>query len=183
MLAFALALWGCSSTPAPTPAPPPAAPASSAAPAATAPPAPAAPFGGKGFVCCDSESAHALVDKYLGVQRALAKDDAAGATAAAALLASAAKAQADGAPEPDRARLEAIATASAAVTGKDLPAVREAFKPLSAAALPYARAHTGGATQVAEAYCPMADASWVQTEATISNPYYGSEMLTCGSFR
>jgi hypothetical protein len=32
------------------------------------------------------------------------------------------------------------------------------------------------------AYCPMAPGRWLQTETIISNPYYGSKMLTCGVF-
>ena len=35
---------------------------------------------------------------------------------------------------------------------------------------------------VITAFCPMAPGRWLQTEQTISNPYYGSEMLTCGVF-
>ena len=34
---------------------------------------------------------------------------------------------------------------------------------------------------VREAYCPMAEASWLQTAVTVTNPYYGSQMLDCGS--
>lgn len=30
-------------------------------------------------------------------------------------------------------------------------------------------------------YCPMQDANWLSTESTIKNPYYGAQMLTCGS--
>ncbi|TRX38667.1 DUF3347 domain-containing protein [Flavobacterium sp. ZT3R18] len=29
-------------------------------------------------------------------------------------------------------------------------------------------------------YCPMADASWLSKESAIKNPYYGSQMLSCG---
>ncbi|HKO76063.1 MAG TPA: DUF3347 domain-containing protein [Flavobacterium sp.] len=29
-------------------------------------------------------------------------------------------------------------------------------------------------------YCPMQDANWLSKENAIKNPYYGSEMLTCG---
>lgn len=29
-------------------------------------------------------------------------------------------------------------------------------------------------------YCPMADANWLSKESTIKNPYYGSQMLSCG---
>ncbi|SDB29562.1 Copper chaperone CopZ [Flavobacteriaceae bacterium MAR_2010_188] len=30
-------------------------------------------------------------------------------------------------------------------------------------------------------YCPMQDANWLSKEKTVKNPYYGSEMLSCGS--
>jgi copper chaperone CopZ len=29
-------------------------------------------------------------------------------------------------------------------------------------------------------YCPMADANWLSKESVIKNPYYGSQMLSCG---
>ena len=29
-------------------------------------------------------------------------------------------------------------------------------------------------------YCPMQDAYWISTEDKIKNPYYGSQMMTCG---
>ncbi|WP_281635229.1 DUF3347 domain-containing protein [Flavobacterium marginilacus] len=29
-------------------------------------------------------------------------------------------------------------------------------------------------------YCPMADANWLSKESAVKNPYYGSQMLTCG---
>ncbi len=29
-------------------------------------------------------------------------------------------------------------------------------------------------------YCPMQKASWISSEETIKNPYYGKQMLTCG---
>jgi len=30
-------------------------------------------------------------------------------------------------------------------------------------------------------YCPMQDANWLSKDKTIKNPYYGSQMLSCGS--
>jgi hypothetical protein len=33
------------------------------------------------------------------------------------------------------------------------------------------------------AYCPMVRKPWMQRAETIANPYYGTQMLTCGSFR
>ncbi|MDC6388873.1 hypothetical protein PP182_09290 [Maribacter sp. PR1] len=30
-------------------------------------------------------------------------------------------------------------------------------------------------------YCPMQDANWLSKDKTVKNPYYGSQMLSCGS--
>ena len=67
--------------------------------------------------------------------------------------------------------------AHAAASADDIETMRARFKPLSeyfaSLELPvgYARA-----------YCPMYDqeSAWVQRDGPVRNPYYGSEMLTCG---
>jgi hypothetical protein len=33
------------------------------------------------------------------------------------------------------------------------------------------------------AVCPMVNKPWIQKDGPIRNPYYGSEMLSCGSFK
>jgi hypothetical protein len=33
------------------------------------------------------------------------------------------------------------------------------------------------------AVCPMVNKPWIQKDGAIQNPYYGSEMLSCGSFK
>ena len=33
------------------------------------------------------------------------------------------------------------------------------------------------------AFCPMQLKPWMQADGAIRNPYYGSRMPTCGSFR
>jgi len=33
------------------------------------------------------------------------------------------------------------------------------------------------------AFCPMVMKPWLQADATITNPYYGKDMLTCGNFK
>jgi hypothetical protein len=33
------------------------------------------------------------------------------------------------------------------------------------------------------AVCPMVNKPWLQEGSSISNPYYGKEMPTCGNFR
>ena len=61
---------------------------------------------------------------------------------------------------------------------------REAFGRMSDALIAYleAQKHTPG-NGVRVAYCPMARKPWLQKDGTIQNPYYGSQMLTCGSFK
>ena len=39
------------------------------------------------------------------------------------------------------------------------------------------------ATRVRVAECPMKQKPWLQEGPDILNPYFGSSMLTCGSFR
>jgi len=62
----------------------------------------------------------------------------------------------------------------------DLDAAREAFGELTKPLVRYRKAV--GAERLKVAYCPMANKAWLQPEGEIGNPYYGSEMLTCGSF-
>src|SRR5262249_31668968 len=67
--------------------------------------------------------------------------------------------------------------------GQDLPALRETFKTASARIIEVGKS-TGipsGATGVQVFRCPMAQATWLQTASETANPYYGSQMLTCGA--
>lgn len=160
---FLVALSACSKpagTPVETPAPAPAA-------VAPAPPPPT-------FPCCDTPAAIEVVDAYVAVNHALAKDDDAAAAAALTRLATAAAA------EPT---LAGVAAAVGPMAAQDIEAKRSALKPLAPELVAYARAHTGGTTTLSEAFCPMVNAGWIQAGSTISNPYYGAKMLTCGSFR
>lgn len=145
----------------------PAAPAAPTAPAAAAP-----------------ASAQKLITAYLNVQRRLAADDAKGAGAAFAQLKAAAEAKDLGG---DAALRQKLATAAASGAGaKDLDAARDAFAKSSEGLLDWLK-REGNAfgSSVRIAHCPMArdgkGARWVQTESKVSNPYYGSEMLECGS--
>jgi hypothetical protein len=64
---------------------------------------------------------------------------------------------------------------------KDLKAARAAFGPLSDAVIAAAKGANIGEVKVA--YCPMTKGSWLQKDDTNKNPYYGSQMLTCGEFK
>ena len=124
-----------------------------------------------------SESSKAIVGSYLQIQTALAADKTEGVkTAAEAIGKEAAKIGAQG---------EALAKAAQAIgAAKDLKAAREAFGPLSDAVIAAAKADEfKDLPGIKIGYCPMADKSWLQKEAEVRNPYYGSQMLTCGSLK
>lgn len=64
----------------------------------------------------------------------------------------------------------------AAASGID--AAREAFGELTKPMVRYRKAV--GTEHLKVAYCPMLKKAWLQPEGDLANPYYGSEMLTCG---
>jgi hypothetical protein len=121
-----------------------------------------------------SESVKAIVNSYLEAHAALASDKLEGVKApAAAMAAEAEKMGPGGASIAKHAR--------ALEQAKDLDKAREAFNPLSESVIAAAKA--AKIPDVKVAYCPMAKGSWLQKESTIKNPYYGSQMLTCGEFK
>jgi hypothetical protein len=112
-------------------------------------------------------ASNVLSTHYIEAATALAADDLPQAKAALTALA-----------KESTGEMKTLAQA-AADTG-DIAATRERFKPLSALAtgmeLPPGHA---------VAYCPMykGGAKWVQKkDDKLANPYYGSQMLTCGNF-
>ena len=117
--------------------------------------------------------ADGLAAPYLHIQLALANDSMDGVNDAAGAMA--AEAEGMGAP----ARLIA-ATARALAGATDMETARAAFGPLSDALIAYGEEVGFGELRVA--YCPMVDRSWVQAGSELRNPFYGSQMLTCGSF-
>jgi hypothetical protein len=110
----------------------------------------------------------AVVVAYIAAQEALARDDAAGAQRLLARLSRVVG-------EPAVSRLAAVAASA-----RDITAVRAAFRPLSEALvrLPWPQ-------QYQPMYCPMyengAGATWVQKTGPVTNPYYGSASLRCGT--
>jgi Cu(I)/Ag(I) efflux system membrane fusion protein len=74
------------------------------------------------------------------------------------------------------------------VNAKDIKVARAAFLDLSRQMTSLVQ-HIGvtSDTPLYEAFCPMAfdnkGGSWIQADETVSNPYYGSMMLRCGSIK
>lgn len=199
LLGLACGGGGTTTTPPPV-APPPVAPATPtptppAAPVTPAPVEPAAPvppaapaaktFDQAAFTCCGSERAGYVLREYLDVQRRLVAGDPNRINGQLTALGGAARSaiKMGGYPADQNAVLERIAATADAMLSKNLDDKRKEFKTLSVDVIAFLRQHPGGSTRIAEAWCPMAEGGWLQTESTISNPYYGSAMLTCGNFK
>ena len=66
---------------------------------------------------------------------------------------------------------------------KDISKQRLHFATLSDNMISLIKAVKPGTIPVYRAYCPMKKASWLTKEKEIKNPYYGSDMLTCGEIK
>jgi hypothetical protein len=118
-----------------------------------------------------------IIDPYLNIQMALADDSIEPVRSNAGNIATAAAALGAPAMKIDTA---AVQLASAG----DLEDARQRFGVLSEAIETYAKGLNLKMPEgVRVAYCPMAQKPWLQKGSTISNPYYGKSMLTCGDFR
>ena len=119
----------------------------------------------------------AIVEPYLKIQAALAKDSIDEVKASAGNVATAATSLGAPAIGIDTAAVQLASTA-------DLADAREKFGTLSNAIVTYMDGlHITPPEGVRIAYCPMAKKPWLQQGSTLANPYYGSGMPTCGSFR
>lgn len=123
------------------------------------------------------EPVKSVYDHYLKIQTELAKDSTKGVDEHAKAMAKAVRGD-----EMKMLAPEIAKQADALAAAKSIKAAREAFKPLSTSLAKYLADHKVKGTY-REAYCPMAKASWIQTEKQIKNPYFGKEMLDCGEFK
>jgi hypothetical protein len=119
-----------------------------------------------------------VYDQYLKIQEELAKDSLKGVVEHAATIAKAVRGD-----EMKMLPLDVAKQADALAGAKNLKAVREAFKPLSASLIKYLAEQKFPQGTYHEAYCPMVKASWLQSDKDIRNPYMGKAMLTCGEFK
>lgn len=113
-----------------------------------------------------------LVGAYDPIRAALADDSLTGAAAAARALA-----------EADAGDAEVAAAATRIASASDLAVARAAFSDLSR--LVFLRLSAGSPTKVTVYFCPMYAGFgwWLQKSPPIANPYFGSQMRTCGEER
>jgi hypothetical protein len=118
-----------------------------------------------------------IIDPYLKIQSALAEDSVDGVRQNAGNIATAASGLGSPAMKIDMAAVQLTSAG-------DLADARDKFGRLSEAIDAYM---TGLKLTPPEgvrvAVCPMVHKPWLQEGASISNPYYGKEMPTCGNFR
>ncbi|MET0390926.1 MAG: hypothetical protein ABW321_33440 [Polyangiales bacterium] len=125
-----------------------------------------------------------LLRAYLDLQTKLAQDDQAGAHTAFVRVQAASVDKGLALDAALQKRLEGAANQG--VAASKIEPTRVAFGALSEVVLAYLRtvdnplSHT-----LVVAHCPMAfdnkGAKWLQLGDKLRNPYFGSEMLTCGS--
>jgi hypothetical protein len=124
-----------------------------------------------------SEMSRAVVDPYLKIQAALSDDKLDGVTENAGNVATAAAALGSPAVKIDMAAVKLTSVS-------DISDARDKFGALSEAIDNYMTGLKLTAPDgVKVAFCPMVRKPWMQTAAAIDNPYFGKEMLSCGSFR
>lgn len=125
-----------------------------------------------------------IVAEYIKIQEALAADSTDGVRGATrAIRGSAAKLHPGHAPEEHAEHYqnipqELLAACQKLEGAEDIGSVREAFRELSKPVSLWVTMAKPKNTSVM--YCPMAKAGWVQRGSDAANPYFGSEMLTCG---
>ena len=119
----------------------------------------------------------AILEPYLKIQSALARDTVDDVKANAGNIATAASALGAPAMRIDMAAVQLTSVA-------DLAEARDRFGALSDALVTYMDGlQLVPPDGVRVAICPMVKKPWLQEGSTLANPYYGSEMPTCGNFR
>lgn len=134
----------------------------------------------------------AVFNNYFSLKDALVKTDAAMAAAAAAELLATAKAvktnelAATGQAAWTKAVNEITAGAAEISKSKEVSKQRTLFSSLSEHMYTLAKTFEQDAP-VYYQYCPMFNngkgANWLSKERTIKNPYYGAQMMSCGSVK
>ena len=134
-------------------------------------------------VAASAQSTAPALKAYYGVKNALVDTDGAKAKTQATTLVNALGKVPVATLKATDKKVIASARTSALIISKtvDVAAQRTAFKVLSTNMIALAKATKPAKTYVQ--YCPMVKASWLSESRNVKNPYYGNDMLTCGSTR
>jgi|ERR1035437_306792 Cu(I)/Ag(I) efflux system membrane fusion protein len=125
-----------------------------------------------------AQPVQAVFDNYIKLQGSLAQDSLEGVSSTATAMVKAIRGD-----SMKMLSQKVAAQAEALAQAKDLETARAAFKPLSESLIQYLKDQKVPSGTYHEAYCPMAKASWLQTDTTIINPYMGKSMVHCGQIK
>ena len=134
----------------------------------------------------ETNTLDALFTSYFAVKDALVKTNATTAAANASELLIALKAlkieslKVEEQTAVTKVMPSLMNAAKSISTNKDIGKQRETFKVLSKSMHDIISCYETKETLYYQ-YCPMQDANWLSKDSTIKNPYYGSQMLSCGS--
>ncbi|GAA4340786.1 hypothetical protein GCM10023184_38700 [Flaviaesturariibacter amylovorans] len=122
---------------------------------------------------------HAIYPHYLEAEEALVQGDVASARLSASTIEAGARAYPGGG--------QLASAANRMLNAASLSAQRQAFAALSEELIRHVEAAGVAGAPLFVAYCPMArdgaGAAWLTSMPVVRNPYYGSEMLTCGEIQ
>jgi hypothetical protein len=116
-----------------------------------------------------------VLTNYLTIQAALAADSLTGVAQSADAIVKTVNAD-----PGKRLSADVAQQAQDLSKAKDLAAARDAFKSLSDSLIKYLADNRVHSQAYDEVYCPMQNASWLQTDTDVKNPYLGKSMLECG---
>jgi hypothetical protein len=131
------------------------------------------------FQCCTDPEITELLSSYLTLQEAMAADEESKSKEAGDEFHTQVNAL-----QKKHAPLQSL-TQYTSVWGVDsLKEIRMDFEAFNKAFIPFIAdfSDDNGKLTVSKAFCPMAPGRWLQKNPQLRNPYYGSEMLTCGVF-
>jgi hypothetical protein len=129
---------------------------------------------------------NSVVTAYLGLKNALIADNNAVAKTKAASLLAAITAVPVGQFTPEQKTLWTAYTNKLQFDSRHISESaaidhqREHFTSLSKNMFELVKGLKLNTNTLYEQYCPMKKATWLSESAAIKNPYYGSQMLTCG---
>jgi len=123
-----------------------------------------------------AQSTEVLFQRYIQVKDALVNSDS--KTAAIQATALQQELESTWSGQEYHPLLQSVKTIA---TTTDLATQRKAFTDVSVRMWQLVKSKGGIRQTVYYQYCPMKKANWLSQEAAIRNPYYGSQMLTCGS--
>ncbi len=120
-----------------------------------------------------------LLSSYYNIKDALVSGNANVASSSAEEFVKAAR-SADEKTLPAENKEALLKSANQLAKSKDIKKQRELFADFSTDMATMAKAVKLSPNPVYQQYCPMKKASWLSSNKTIKNPYFGNAMLTCG---